>query len=155
MSRLEDALTWSGSGAVVSVFVATPVGTDPALDLVVGDIRPSSTSVFRLEQDPPRPWPRLDVDEFDAGFDALPAGLDDYVGTVLQRALDLGAVVAWCAFEGSFHFEHLLTDDVAQQVYAVAAPEVGVCVRLDDAARTHPAWLWVVRSARAAPGIPR
>ncbi|MEO6086534.1 MAG: hypothetical protein ABIQ18_25815 [Umezawaea sp.] len=29
--------------------------------------------------------------------------------------------VAWPTFEGSFHFDHLLTDDVADQVYGLCA----------------------------------
>lgn len=149
MSIVEDALAWSGSGADVSVFVAVPVGADLQLDTTVGDARPTP-SVYPLEQDDPRTLTDLDLVEFDAHFAALPGDLEGYVTTLLQRALDAGGVVAWCAFEGSFHFDHLLTDDIARQVYGVATPTLGVRTALDDATLQGAAWLATVHTARAA-----
>lgn len=148
MAAVEDALASSGSGADVSVFVALPTGTTPELDVTVGNDRPTP-SVYPLEQDEPRTLPDLDVVEVDAHFAVLPADLEAYVRTLLQRSLDLGAVVAWCAFEGSFHFDHLLTDDIARQVYGVATPTLGVRTALDDATLGSPAWAATVRDARA------
>ena len=148
MTAVEEALTWSGNGADVSVFVVTRAGAGVALDTTVGDDRPQP-SVFPLDQDDPPSLPGLDVVEVDAHFGALPGDLAGYVTTLLQRALDGGAVVAWCAFEGSFHFDHLLTGDVADQVYGVASRSTGVRLALDDATRTGAGWRDVLGAARA------
>lgn len=58
-------------------------------------------------------------------------------------------MVAWAAFEGSFSFDHLLTADIANQVYAVADTR-GAAVAVDDQARASAAWADRVARARAA-----
>jgi hypothetical protein len=61
------------------------------------------------------------VYEYDFDFDTLPVNLTSQPEACLSTACrNLGSVV-WLAFEGSFHFDHLLTDDVAYQVYGLCA----------------------------------
>ncbi len=49
------------------------------------------------------------------------------------------AFAAWCAFEGSFSFDHLLSADVAKQVYA-AADAAGAHLAIDDRTRYSAEW---------------
>jgi hypothetical protein len=61
------------------------------------------------------------VYEYDFDFDTLPVKLTPQLEACMSTACRNPGSVAWLAFEGSFHFDHLLTDDVAGQVYGLCA----------------------------------
>jgi hypothetical protein len=61
------------------------------------------------------------VDEYDFDFQASPVNLTPQLESCLHTACRNPGSVAWLAFEASFHFDHLLADDVANQVYGLCA----------------------------------
>jgi hypothetical protein len=62
--------------------------------------------------------------------------------------MDAGAELAWFGFEGSFNYEHLLTPDIARQIYAVV-DSIGAATSLEDGSRDLPEWHERVGRARA------
>jgi hypothetical protein len=56
--------------------------------------------------------------------------------------------VAWLGLDSSFSFDHLLADDVAEQVYGLRAPGTGPQIETDAISRRHPAWISPVRRVR-------
>ena len=58
------------------------------------------------------------------------------VSGALRRAIECGAVVAWFGFEGSFDFDHLLTEGISAQVYAFAGSSE-VAVSTDEVLATE------------------
>jgi hypothetical protein len=90
----------------------------------------------------------VEVLEYDALFKTPPAALDEYARSCLQEAIAAGAHVAWFGFEGSFHFEELLTADIANQIYGVADSE-GIQLATLDADLASPAWKQRVVEARS------
>jgi hypothetical protein len=83
--------------------------------------------------------------EYDLSFDEVPSNLDALLTRCLRAARDSGADVAWFGFEGSFEFAHLLTADIANQIYAVIDSD-GVALASDA---TLPSVAWQERIARA------
>jgi hypothetical protein len=120
VSVVVDALGWDHASFMMSVYcVPLPRGmSDPDFD--VPPTPPTSVKRYELIDDEPGASIPLVV-EYDLVFAVLPDPLAPYLQECLRRVRDAGAQVAWLAFEGAFHFEHLLTRDIAHQVY-------GVCV---------------------------
>ena len=119
MTTIRQSLMWSGSGAVLSMFVVTSVEIAPALRMGDDLRRPERVRSFRLEA-PPGVLPGRHVVAYDAAFATVPEPLSSYLEHCLREAVHRGAEIAWFGFEGSFHFDHLLTSDIADQVYAIA-----------------------------------
>jgi hypothetical protein len=86
--------------------------------------------------------------ETDATFETVPDDCDDHIRTALEHAIELGAEVAWFGFEGSFHFEHILTDDIANQIYGVA-DQTGISVAVADNKRQSEDWKQRIQLARS------
>lgn len=149
MSKLLAALSWSGRDTMLSLFVAFP--GDPT-HVLPPDRRsqPDAVRTYELEDLDGR-LPGLSVVEYDLTFDAPPPDLEAVVRGWLQMAIAAGASLAWFAFEGSFDFEHLLTPDIADQIYAVATPE-GEELALADDRREGPDWVRSLEAARGALG---
>ena len=129
MGTIVDAITWSGSGATLSLFAVypqTPPHVDPgALGL------PEFHAQTYLLDDEAGLLGGGSLVEYDFHFASVPADLRKCLRTLLDWARASGAIVTWFGFEGSFHFEHLLTEDVANQVYALADNE-GIALAEDQ-----------------------
>jgi hypothetical protein len=138
-SIIRDALGWKGSGYTVSVFVVTGSPAPPPLRFETEAVRPSSVWTYPLE-DEGRVLGGLRTYEYDLSFEELPRELRSYLEDCLRQACDGGATLAWLAFEGSFSFEYILTDEVADQIYGVCATSRGPVVALDDATRESASW---------------
>lgn len=89
--------------------------------------------------------------EYDVIYREVPADLQRVIRQCLQAAQSAGAHVAWFAFEGSFHFDHLLTKEIANQVYAVCDEE-GVSIASDDELDSKQ---WQTRIVRAGARLVR
>lgn len=85
-------------------------------------------------------------------YNEPPSHLAEVVTAWLPQALAAGAKLAWFAFEGSFDFEHVLTADIADQVYAVATRE-GVELALADEQREGATWPATLEAARRCAGL--
>lgn len=137
MDRLRAALSWSGTSATVSLFVVTPRGPAPEFELAVLPANPRLES-FDLDDDA-GVLGGLHMYEYDLVWSDLPSDLEGAIQASLEWALRTGALLAWCAFEGSFDFDYLLHPDVAEQVYGVAAGEA-IRLALDDDFRSSEQW---------------
>ncbi len=138
MTTLNQALTWSGSGAELIVFAVWPQEPPPgARDLAVGSALPLRVRAYDLEA--PDGTISGNVQEIDLRFDDVPDDLEQIVTGALHRLVGAGATVAWFGFEASFGFDHLLCEHVAPQVYAVA-DSTRTALALDDGRRRSPAW---------------
>jgi hypothetical protein len=144
MSGFVDAVSsWSEAGVVLSLFLVGPLESVSRPPVVAGSVKVVS---YYLE-DPDRDLGPLEVYEHDLRFGVVPDDLERIVGLWLAAGIDGGAEVAWFGFEGSFHFEHLLTQDIADAVYGVA-DRTGVYLALDDARRESDEWAQQIRGCR-------
>jgi hypothetical protein len=119
MSRVREALHWDGFNPRVSLFVVSRGEVEIDFSRSWTD-RPKRIEVYRLVDDE-EPKSISVVYEYDFDFDTLPVDLAPQLESCLSVACQNPGSVAWLAFEGSFHFEHLLTDDVADQIYGLCA----------------------------------
>jgi hypothetical protein len=145
VTTLGAALSWSGFEVTLSLFV---VWAGDKSELVP----PSTSTTPRLV----RGYDLVDegglldgraTSEFDLVFDSAPADLNQVVEAWLTTAIRAGGLLAWFGFEGSFSFEHLLTADVADQVYGIAAPDL-IALATDDSHRMSDGWATELAAAR-------
>lgn len=136
-SRLIEALSWNIKTVELCLFVATPADNTVAAPHGSGKA-PEKILAYTLE-DPYVPLPGLWVDEYDLIYSTVPDDIDAIVRNWLAAAIDRGAVLAWFVSEGSFHFQHILTADIARQVYG-ATDQVAAELALGDDHRRSPQW---------------
>ncbi len=91
----------------------------------------------------------LVVWEVDLDYATLPVDLEERLTSALRRLVEAGALVAWLGFEGSFDFEHILTEDVSNQVYGVTVDD-WLRINLGDERWTDLTWTSTVLRARSA-----
>ncbi|MEV6951170.1 hypothetical protein [Streptomyces sp. NPDC051183] len=139
MSEFVEALRWGGSEAVVSLFAAAPSAEPFDLTFDIGGSAPDRIETYHLE-DVDNTLTGLQMVEYDLAFRELPAELGPYLEACLEQVRARGARVAWLGFEGSFHYDHLLTDTVARTLYGVAAQGEPTVLALDDEFREGPGW---------------
>jgi len=135
-----------GPDAVLSLFLVGDAESVSRPPRVSGPVPPREARSYHLD-DPDRRLGSRAAYEHDLIFDRVPGDLELVVASCLRSAIDGGAQVAWFAFEGSFHFDHLLARDIAPQVYAVADRD-GIHLALDDALRTGQTWAMEVEAVR-------
>jgi hypothetical protein len=139
VKKLLEAVSWSGSDVVLSLFEVGSIDSISRPPVLAGEAGAVTVVSFYLE-DPDRDLGAArEVYEHDLTFAAVPDGFQTLVRRLLEAAIDGGAEVAWFGFEGSFSFEHLLTRDVASMVYGVA-DGAGVQLAFDDARRESSEW---------------
>ena len=144
MSRVLDAITWSGV-PVVSLFVVSATD-EPTIDFTgwpASDVR-----VYRLEDEAGVLAGRSTY-AYDVSLESVPSQLDELLVGTLRQACAADHRVAWFAFEGSFDFGHLLTDDVADQVFGVCVGGREPEVALTDAVLGSEGWKAKTRLARS------
>lgn len=130
MSRVRDALHWDGTSPRVSLFLASD--GDPEIDFESAwTDPPARIERYDLVNDA-EPGRAKVVYEYDFDFETLPTDLVPQLEACLRTACRTPDSVAWLAFEGSFHFDHLLTDDIFDQIYGVCAFEESPLVVVDD-----------------------
>lgn len=147
MTGLRDALQWSGK-PVISLFVVAPKGASRQID-VTGLEGVTSVRRYALE-DESRVLGDMETYEYDLTMEALPDSMEGVLEELLRRACRAGGRVAWLGLEGSFDFQHILTADVAEQIYGVCVDETELEVALDNEARTASAWREQLAAARRA-----
>lgn len=151
MSRFTEAVSWSGRGVTLSLFaVFSAAGPSSALEHTHGSVAPA-VRVYHLDDARGRLRGRQCY-EYDLALDSLPSDTESFVAGWTQTALDAGAEVAWFAFEGSFDFDHILTADVATQVFAVGTG-AGVDLAIEDSVRTASSWSAKIVEVRARVGL--
>ena len=148
MSSLTEAVAWSGTDAMLCLFVAW---SSPAPAVVVppsGTAQPRMVRTYEPQDDESVLGGRS-IWEIDLIFNDVPEDIEPVVGGWPQSAIEAGGLVAWFGFEGSFDFEHILTADVAEQIYGVAVPGA-VTLATDDRVRVSDSWTEQLEVARRA-----
>ncbi|MFF3420601.1 hypothetical protein ACFYW9_38990 [Streptomyces sp. NPDC002698] len=92
---------------------------------------------------------RLGLVSYDIDFDDVSLDLREYTRAVLRRVCADTQTVAWAAFEGAFHYDELLTDQVAHQVYGYCTTYTEPVVEWDTVALRGEEWRYRVAEARA------
>ncbi|MET8359660.1 hypothetical protein [Micromonospora sp. NPDC005171] len=131
---------------VVSVFVPGVPARVP--EFADGDVVPVAVQAYSLERDDRYAC----VTEYDVVFDELPPLLHRYLTHCLRVACAAGETVVWLGFEGSFHFDQLLTEANAPQVYGVCAPGGEPVVTPDLRTLATPQWRLLVAAHRGLLG---
>ncbi|MEU9225875.1 hypothetical protein AB0D40_16080 [Streptomyces massasporeus] len=146
--EMRDLLCWRGP-ASVNVFVIGSGNTPlPEEAFRLARIVPDALLPFPLLEQP-EAIERLGLVSYDIDFDDVSLDLREYTRAVLQRLCDTRSV-AWAAFEGSFHYDELLTDQVAHQVYGYCMAGAEAVVEWDTTALRGEEWRLRVAEARAA-----
>jgi hypothetical protein len=136
---------------MLSLFVAFRPGESSTVQQPGSDSGPIAVRSYELE-DPDDILRALEFVELDLIYNEPPLDLAEVITAWLQEALTSGAKLAWFAFEGSFDFEHILTADIADQVYAVATGD-GVELALADEQREGAAWTATLEAVRRRAGL--
>ncbi|MFF0050351.1 hypothetical protein [Streptomyces sp. NPDC005498] len=114
--EIRDLLCWRGPVSV-NVFVIGAGNTPlPEEAFHLAGMVPDAFLPFPLLEQP-EAIERLGPVSYDMDFDDTSLDLREYMGAVLRYVCADTRAVAWAAFEGAFHYDELLTDQVAHQVY--------------------------------------
>lgn len=147
MSGFTDAVSWLPGEATLDIFVVHE-GAPPRLAVPAALSQPRPIRPFRLEEgEGDRLLGPRTCTEFNLVYDVVPPDVADVLEAVLIDVVHQGALLAFGAFETSFSFEHFLTADIAEQVYAVADAS-GVDLALDDDRRSSSEWADRLERAR-------
>lgn len=118
MQGLTDAASWSGNGATLILFAAFPEQIPPSYRQPMNATQPTAIRTYVLE-DPYDLLPGRRCQEYDLVFDRIPPDVEFLITSWIEAVITAGADFGWFAFEGSFNFNNILTEDVAQQIFAV------------------------------------
>jgi len=143
-----EAITWSGTAATVCAFAAFRGGPTLEPAALARSVGASEVRTYYME-DEDHVLGDLDVWEVDVDYASVPVDLEGHLASVLRRLVEAGGLVAWLGFEGSFDFEHVLAEDVSNQVYGVATDD-WLRINLGDERWTDLTWASTVLRARAA-----
>ncbi|WP_330290192.1 hypothetical protein [Streptomyces sp. NBC_00576] len=150
MSALKEAITWSGP-AVVILFTIGRV--EPRLEKGEFDISgtcPDEVGLYEMTSEPRER--QATVQEYDLTFED--DRLDDpdfpgYLRECLRKAAAHAEGIAWLTFEGAFHFDHLFTDDIADQIYGYCVSGDEPVVAWDREIMTSDRWKREIREVRS------
>ena len=133
MSRVIEAIHWDGVAPTVSIFGVSPADIAPKIDLVASPEFDGLTAirVYEMEDDECR-LGSARIFQFDLQFESLPTELEEFLTDRLDRLCKEHFLVSWLGFEGSFHYDHLLTEDAIDQVYGICIKGQRPVVCLDD-----------------------
>ncbi|ULR50295.1 hypothetical protein [Streptomyces deccanensis] len=149
VDSLREALCWRGP-ASVNVFVLGAGGAPLPEDAFhLAGLVPDAVLAFPLMEPPPA-VARLGLVSYDLDFEDTSLDLHVYARAVLRRVCEGTRAVAWTAFEGAFHYDELLTDRVAPQVYGYCVSGGEPVTAWDLTALRSAEWRSRVAEARAA-----
>ena len=148
MNEVQEGLRLTGP-AMVTVFVIG-AGNEPLHPETfhLAGLTPDEVHPFMLEDQPAAIAP-LGLMSYDLTFRDPTPDLSAYTCEALRRLCAAGPAVAWAGFEGSFHYDHLLTDDIASSVYGYCASGTEPVVAGDFATLRGEAWRQRMSEARA------
>jgi hypothetical protein len=131
--------------------VAFPEGSLPAIQEPTHVALPATVRTYHL-QDLEGHLSGREFYEYDLVFGASPFNLDAIVTAWIEAVLAAGAEFAWFGFEGSFDFNHILTEDVTSQIFAIGTGQ-RLELALDDDYREGPVWAARLHDVRVRLGL--
>lgn len=151
MQGLTDAVSWSGNGATLILFAAFPDHVSPSYQQPMNTTQPKAIRTYVLE-DPDDLLPGRRCQEYDLVFDRIPQDVEFIVTSWIEAVITAGGDFGWFAFEGSFNFNNILTEDVAQQIFAIGTSQ-GIELALEDHFRRGPDWATRLSQIREQLGL--
>lgn len=149
MSIIEDAICWDGVNAKLLMYVVSP-GEEPLgiRDFQMGGTAPTRIlGPFLLEDEGEVLQGKMLV-LYELSLEAYPNDLKAYLVHCSAAALADGAEFVWFQFDGGFHFENVLSQEFAQEVYFLQPAGGLPSMAIDDEVRTGEGWAQVVLGAR-------
>ncbi|WP_329376637.1 hypothetical protein OG625_03810 [Streptomyces sp. NBC_01351] len=146
---IHETLCWRGP-ASVNVFVVGAGNTPlPAEAFHLAGLVPDDMLPFVLMEQPAAVEP-FGLISYDLDFEDTSLDLREYTRAALARLCEDHRAVAWAGFEGSIHYDHLLTDEVARQIYGYCASGTEPVIEWDLATLRTERWRRRLTEARAA-----
>ncbi|MFB9578256.1 hypothetical protein [Streptomyces yanii] len=148
MNEVQEGLCFAGP-AVVTLFVIG-AGNEPLPPETfrLAGLAPDEVRPFTL-QEQPAAIASLGLMSYDLIFHDTSLALATYTCEALRRLCADSRAVAWAGFEGSFHYDHLLTEDIASSVYGYCASGAEPVVAGDFATLCSAAWRQRIAETRA------
>ncbi|WP_217241713.1 hypothetical protein [Streptomyces sp. AC555_RSS877] len=149
MTGIQEGLCLLGP-AMVTVFVIG-AGNEPLPPQAfqLAGLVPDEVHPFMLMEQPTAIAP-LGLMSYDLTFRDTSLPLHVYTRETLRRLCADGRAVAWAGFEGSFHYDHLLTEDMASSVYGCCVSGAEPEVARDFTILRGAAWRKRIAETRAA-----
>jgi hypothetical protein len=148
VNEVQEGLCFAGP-AIVTVFVIGAGNESlPSETFQLAGLAPDNVRPFMLQEQPATIVP-LGLMSYDLTFHDTSLALSTYTRQVLRRLCADGRAVAWAGFEGSFHYDHLLTEDIASSVYGYCASGAEPVVAWDFATLRSAAWRQRIAETRA------
>ncbi|GAA2639889.1 hypothetical protein [Streptomyces vastus] len=150
MSSLKEAITWSGPAVVILFTIGRAESRLEEGEFDISGTRPDEVGLYEMSSEPGETptaaW------EYDLTFEE--GRLDDpdfpaYLRECLRIASARAEGIAWLTFEGAFHFDHLFTDDIADQIYGYCVAGEEPVVTWDREIMKSDRWKGGVRGVRA------
>jgi hypothetical protein len=126
VSSLKEAITWSGPAVVILFTIGRVESPLREGEFDMWGTGPDEVGLYEMSSEPRER--QATVREYDLTFEEDRLDGPDfpaYLRECLRKASAHAEGIAWLTFEGAFHFDHLFTDDIADQIY-------GYCVAGDD-----------------------
>ncbi|MGW1022177.1 hypothetical protein ACWD4J_00460 [Streptomyces sp. NPDC002577] len=147
--EVQEFLCWRGP-ASVNVFVVGAGNTPlPEEAFHLAGLVPDAVLPFPL-MDQPEAIERLGLVSYDLDFDDTSLDLQEYTQAALRRVCEDTRAVAWAAFEASFHYDELLTDQVAHEIYGYCVTGAEPVAEWDIATLRSEEWRHRIAEVRAA-----
>lgn len=150
MISLKDAITWSGPAVFILFTIGRADSRLEAGEFELSGTRPDKVGLYEMVSEPKER--EATVWEYDLTFED--DRLDDpdfpgYLRECLRKAAAYAEGIAWLTFEGAFHFDHLFTDDIADQIYGYCVAGNEPVVVWDREIMKSDQWKREIREARS------
>lgn len=150
MVSIREAICWSGPAVVILFTIGRAESRLEEGEFDVSGIRPDEVGLHEMSSEPRER--QAVVWEYDLTFED--GRLDDpdfpaYLRECLRKSSARAEGIAWLTFEGAFHFDHLFTDDIADQIYGYCVAGDEPVVTWDREIMRSDRWKGGVRGVRA------
>lgn len=115
MTSVKEAVSWSGPA--VFVLFTLGRGGSPLQSGVFDVVGLSPDEVESFQMSPDDFEMSAEIWEYDLVFHNVELNFHAYLRECLWRASRRVGGISWLSFEGAFHFDHLFTEDIANQIY--------------------------------------
>ncbi|MEU2065096.1 hypothetical protein [Streptomyces sp. NPDC013455] len=148
MNEVQEGLCFAGSAMVTLFVIGAGNEPLPPETFHLAGRAPDEVHPYVLQEQPPV-IASLGLVSYDLTFRDTSLVLSTYTCEALRRLCADGRAVAWAGFEGSFHYDHLLTEDIASSVYGYSASGAEPVVAWDFATLRSAAWRQRIAGIRA------
>ncbi|WP_329064067.1 hypothetical protein [Streptomyces sp. NBC_01429] len=147
MSSLKEAICWSGPAVVILFTLGRAESSLLESEFETPGMRPDEVERFPVSAE--EGGRQAVVREYDLTFQDADQDFAPYLRTCLRKASAHAEGIAWLAFEGAFHFDHLFTEDVADQIYGYRVPGGDPVVAWDSAILKSDGWKQEIGEVRS------